>query len=177
MTVYRKVVKMVDLKGETVREFDSVTDAAYQLGVACYTMSKWIKSKKMLQNGCFLEFRDGNPAEVRDVAHKVVTDRLKLKRSNRKTKPRKVEDITLEKAEQLEANSVKNNIFLERVHYELKYGRVGTTVCRKKDKGAWAMVGTYGCKCCLYFRGRVKEEGFVLCALKSGVLKHEKKDV
>ena len=183
---WKQPVAMLNERGEEVQRWASVGEAAYHLRLTTMTLGRYVKKGKELPNGCKLihveELKSEDQMNEVEKMPKKRDISYKFKNKNEPISAKMIrEDMTLEEAERIEVKFAKANITLQRVSYELRYGRVGVTLCRKKEQNAWPMVGTYGCKCCAFFRGRVPTENFVLCAFKSynskELLKYGRKEV
>ena len=144
-------VKVVDINGNVVMRFASLTDAAYYHGVSVTTMRSGIK-RKMLRNGNYMLYDDDPITNVKTV-------------SNSGREYLDLDDLTRNQFEKEEKRLLVLGIKPETLNYELKFGRVNITPCRKKESNGidCTKIGGLGCITCSYFRGRCREERKVLC--------------
>lgn len=161
-------VIMVDEHGKTVWRFGSVTEAALTIGIAPASVLLRIKRGTVVSG---LRMVYGEDRSMTDEEKK---ERVKmLNRRNYARKKKRVKGDVDEKecltADVLELEAVSmmmSGVKVEKVRYEVKFGRVSVTPCMKRDVqdlSGRVRVGSMGCVMCKYFKGRSRETQEVLC--------------
>lgn len=165
----KRPVSLVNENGEVIKTFLSVSDAAEGLGISRCALISRIK-RGSIHNNCRLEYySEWKPKGTENERN---LWRARYRRSKLQIKEPKVEvksndNLTIDEVKNIEAKFKAENVTLERVPYEMKYGCVGITICRKFEFGKRPMIGTLRCACCTYYRGKCKSKNFVLCAHRS----------
>jgi hypothetical protein len=155
-------IRVYNADGTLLKLCESVASAALFVGISQPSVRRLIKESRSFQ-GMWMVYDDPKDAETG----------MSMVRGRNLQKILDVEGVGYESefatgadAEKVEQLFTKKHITLERIPYEVKYGRVSTTICRKKDK-VQPKVGSVVCEQCWYFYGRCKSERFVLCAYRS----------
>lgn len=164
-----------DERGKVVQIFKSVSEAAVFFHVTRTTFMTGVAMGKK---------RDGYTCEVEGMGIKELNDMLEKQRMASNAWKRKKraqdkkylgwtdavsgkdglkEDLTPEEMDERIENIEKDGIVPEVVKYVKKWERVSMTRCMKRDYEKRPMVGTIGCVCCKYFRGRCHDRSEVIC--------------
>lgn len=155
-------VKVFNTDGLLVRICETVNDAAAYVGISTPSVRRSIKEGRVYE-GMWFEYEK---TEYREGLKKKGNHRREMRL--KEGREFEVGDLdSLAEVEAVEASYAKKHITLERVGYELRFGRVAVTLCRKRDVGVRPTIGSVGCERCTYFRGRCKSERIVLCAHRS----------
>lgn len=143
--------KAVDVNGNVVMRFASLTDAAYYYGVSIYSLRSGIV-RKMMRKGNYVVYDDDPITNVKTV-------------SNSGRESLELDNLTSTQFEKEGKRLLVLGIKPEILTYELKFGRMNITPCRKKESSGIenTKIGGVGCITCRYFRGRCREERKVLC--------------
>ena len=161
-------VLMVDEHGKTVWRFGSLTEAALTIGIA--PSSALLRIKRGTEV-CGLRMVYGEDRPMTEEEKKERRNMLNRRNYARKKQRPKddVDDKEVLTADGLEMEAVHllmNGVMVEKVRYEVRFGRVSVTPCMKRDVQdltGRVKVGSMGCVMCRYFKGRSRETQEVLC--------------
>lgn len=172
-------VLMMDGTGKTLWRFGSLTEAAYTIGISPTSVNLRIKRESVV-NGVLLVYGEDRPmTEEERIERRNMLARRNYARKCRKKDEEGVSDsFTCEELERAAVGMIMSGVEVERVQYELKFGRVAVTPCRKRDVPDLSeriKVGSLGCVMCRYFKGRCRESKEVLCVFNHSMYTKGKK--
>lgn len=140
---------LITVNGEAVGVFPTIKEAAKYVGVASATLLARMKRTAVI---------DGVKAEY--VGRKATWKQIKYS-------ARASESITEEEAQQIINEFAENGMKVNKVYYEKKRCAILCTLCRKKEvaEGAtFPFVASVRCMTCCHFKGKNREEQYVLCS-------------
>ena len=163
-------VRIIDMNGNTLKVFPSVTKAAKELGVTTATMTWRIRSCSVF-NGCIAEYVEKKitPEEEESIA--VWREKAYMKhrkpKEERECDSRGLDDMNEIQFKQIKEEHAKKGLTLEEVSYKLWNGIKSITPCRRRENRDfmdWPMIGSLNCIQCRYFKGRSRKKRVVLCS-------------